>query len=339
MRLPRLPWLPTLIILAVSLPLSAYPLMGGALAATAEPPAPSGHIPMATLREATLDVPPWPADNVQGPSGLLRFHHGSVPVEPRTTPDGEPPYGESIVILSVTYGDVDHDGAQETIVELGCMIEGGSKQLVAYDRDSAGHIVSLGRVAATTGPIRDIRAASARVSGSGVVTALVGDYQRCCDDRTPQIWQTRGYALRHGRFEQVGGPVRMPVNPHVTELRVTAGDLTLGPATAGYRTGAVDVTVTHRRGAHPRRVTLWFYPPAGLERSGAGWPPVTGRTDSFGVTVAAPAAGGSVTHRFTFRRAATIPGGELSVEITTVPRMSQAVPWDSTATVPIRTVS
>ncbi|MFC3992560.1 hypothetical protein [Actinoplanes siamensis] len=304
-------------------------------ASVAPTPAPDGRIPLAALREATLDVPGWPADNVRGPSGPLRFHDGSVTIEPRETPDGQPPYAQSVTILSAAYGDVDRDGADETVVLLGALIEGGSKQLVAYDRDRAGHIVALGRVAATTGEVRDIRADSARVDAAGAVSALVGDYQRCCDDDTPQIWQTRSYALRDGRFEQVGGPTRMPLNPHVTQTRVTAGKLALGAATGGYRYGTVDVTLTHRRGAHPEKITLWFYPPDGLERTGAGWPAVTTRPDGFGVTVPAPPAGGSVTHTFGFRRPAALSGGELSLEITTAPPMGQALPWDSSAAAPV----
>ncbi|MFI1989022.1 hypothetical protein [Actinoplanes sp. NPDC020271] len=333
---PR-PWLTVLfaavLTLLAGLPLGILPLAR----ASFEPAAPpDGHIPLAALREAALDVPPWPADNVQGPSGPLHFHDGAVPVEPHTVPDGQPPYGDAVLILSVTYGDVDHDGADETLVLLGCMIEGGSKQLVAYDRDPAGHIVSLGPIVATTGQIRDIQSSGTKVAG-GVVTAIVGDYQRCCADRTPQIWQTRGYARRAGRFEQVSGERRMPLNPHVTEMRVTAGDLVLGPARGGYRTGSVDVTVRHVRGGHPAKVTILFYAPEGLERAGNKWPAVKAQAGSFSVTEAAPTAGGSVTYRFAFRRKAAVSGGELSIDLATVPWMSEAVPWSSAVTVPVRT--
>ncbi|WP_157441951.1 hypothetical protein [Actinoplanes awajinensis] len=316
--------LTTLVALAAVLPV--------AVPAHAAPPAPDGgRISLAALREATLDVPAWPADNVQGPSGPLRFHHGEVTVAPRTVPDGRPPYGQSIVILAVSYGDIDHDGTDETLVVLGCLIEGGSKQIVAYDRDADGRIVSRGQVTATTGEVRDISNTGVRVDGSGVVTARVADYQRCCADRTPQSWQTRGYALRDGRFAQVSGPTRMPLNPRVTETRLTAGEVILGRPVGGFRSGGVDVTVTHHRGAHPERVTLTFYPPEGLERSGR-WPRVTGGTDSFSVTVAAPAAGGSVTHRFTFRLPVGVSAGELPIALDTVPQLSPAIPWQGSAT-------
>ncbi|GLY03921.1 MULTISPECIES: hypothetical protein [Actinoplanes] len=296
-----------------------------------------GRITPAVLREAVLDVPAWPADNLQCASGRLQFHDGQVRAETRTTPDGEPPHGDTVLILSSTYGDVDRDGAAETVVTMGCLIEGGSKQIVAYDRDSTGRIVALGRIAATTGEVRDIRDESAKVGDTGVVTARVADYQRCCADRTPQTWQTRGYALRDGKFTQVSGPTRMPLNPRVTDLRLTTGDLTLGAATGGYRQGTVAVTVEHRRGAHPGQLTLTFSPPDGLQRAGTDWPTTTpGPDGSFTVTVAAPAAGGSITHRFTFRRPAGTVGGELPIDLATVPRLSQAVPWTSTAIAGIR---
>jgi hypothetical protein len=321
------------ISLAAALPLAMSPPEADAASVTAPP---DGRISLAALREATLDVPAWPADNVQGPSGRLRFHQGEVPVEPRTVTDGQPPFGDSVMIQSVTYGDVDHDGADETIVVLGCLIEGGSKQIVAYDRDATGAIVSLGQVTATTGAVRDIRDTRVRVTGAGEVTAPVADYQRCCADRTPQIWQTRGYALRAGRFEQVSGPKRMPVNPRVTSTQVSTGALTLGRAKNGFRYGSVQVTVTHHSGARPKQVTLTFYPPAGLQRSGDDWPRVRNTPDSFSVTVPAPAAGDSVTRRFTFRRPAATTGGELPIDLATVPEMSPAIPWSTTVTAPIR---
>lgn len=332
---PR-PWLAvlfaTVATMTVALPLGIVPLARAAL----DVAPPDGHIPLAALREATLSVPEWPADNMRGPSGMLTFHDGVVSVTPQTVEDGQPPFADSVLILSVSYGDVDHDGADETIALLGAMIEGGSKQLVAYDRDRAGNIVSLGRIVATTGEIRDIRSSSARVDKAGIVTAAVADYQRCCADTTPQIWQTRGYALRDGKFEQVSGPQRMPVNPHVTEMRVTAGTLELGAPRRGYRYGTLDVTVSHRRGAHPDKVTVWFYTDSGLERAGTKWPAVKKQGDSFGATIAAPAAGGSVTHAFAFRRKVAVTGGELSIELTTTPTMGQALPWSGAVTVPIR---
>jgi hypothetical protein len=305
-------------------------------AAHAGKPPPDGRITLAELRQATLDVPRWPADGLRCPSGRLRFRDGAAAVKPRTVPDGRPPYGESLTILSAVHGDVDRDGTDETVAALGCLIEGGSKQVVVYGRGPGGDIVSRGRVTATTGAVRDIRDTSVRVSRAGVVTARLADYQRCCDDQTPQKWQTRGYALRAGGFTQVSGPTRMPFNPRVTATRLSVGDLALGPRSGGYRHGSVTVTLTHRWGARPEHVTLMFSPPDGLRRSGTRWPSVTTEADSFSVRVAAPRPGRSVSYRFAFRQRAGVPVGELPVELVTAPRINQAIPWYGYATADIR---
>jgi hypothetical protein len=320
-----------LAVLAACLPSAVV-----APAARAAQPPPDGRITLAALGSATLDVPRWPADGVRCPSGRVRFRDGEAAVTPKAVPDGRPPFGQSLLILSAAYGDIDRDGDHETVAVLGCLIEGGSKQIVAYDRGPDGGIVSRGRVAATTGQVRDILDTSVRVDTAGVVTARLADYQRCCDDRTPQKWQTRGYALRAGRFTQVSGPTRMPFNPKVTATRLTTGDLVLGPPTGGHRYGSVSVTITHRWGARPGEVTLLFHPPGGLRRSGDRWPPVTTEPDSFSVRVTAPEPGRSVTYRFAFRQAAGASGGELPVELVTVPQTNQAIPWDGYATARIR---
>jgi len=41
---------------------------------------PNGRITLASLKNATLDIPAWPADDVQGPHGRLTFHDGIVTV-------------------------------------------------------------------------------------------------------------------------------------------------------------------------------------------------------------------------------------------------------------------
>ena len=306
--------------------------------------APDGRIALETLGNSTLTIPAWPADNVRGPSGSLRFRGGAFPIPQSPSPDAhQPPTGIELVILAVTYGDLDRDGADETVAEIGCMIEGGSQQLVAFDRTASGRIVTMGTVVATTGEIREIRTGSARIGDDGVVTARLGDYQACCGDETPRTWQDRGYRWYGGRFHQVSGPTRMNANPHVTETSVATGELVLGPAVDGYRYGTLTVTVQHQWGTTPRQLAIEFFPGTGLERDGAAWPSVStpqGGT-GFAVTVAAPPARSSATYTFAFRRPATISGGTLDVEAagtsTTGSRLSEANPWNNGATVTIHT--
>lgn len=360
----RIALIAALSVLAVLLPLATYLVMRGekgeprpaapvpgppspGVSTPGSPPAssparraPDGHLPLATLKEATLTIPPWPADNFRGPSGRLRFHDGQVEIA--GSGQETPPTGMQIVILSVSYGDVDRDGRDETLAEIGCLIENGSKQVVAFDRDTTGRIITLGTVVATTGEIREIETGSTRVGSDGVVTVRVGDYQVCCDDRTPQTWQRRGYHWRHGRFAQCSGPTRMGANPAVTETTVSAGELILGPVVDGYRYGTLPVTVRHRWGARPATVRITFLlAPGGLERAGTAWPPVTAEDSGFSVDVPAPAARSAALRTFAFRRAATGSGRTLDVGITGLSRsgnrLSEAVVWNNGVTATIRT--
>lgn len=297
------------------------PSMGPSTSASVEPsasapaptPAPDGRIPLDRLRNATFVVPQWPTDNLTGTSGRLAFHEGQMTVPPDDRFDFE----RHIIIGAAIYGDVDRDGASETIVDLMCVVQGGSQQLVALDRDTAGNIVTLGTVVATTGEVRVIDSSSMWVTGEGVVRARVGDFQRCCGDETPQQWQVRGYGWNGRQFRQVSGPTAIPLNPSVTETTVSAGDLVLGPAVNGVRHGVLTVTVRHVRGTRPHHLVLYLSVPAGVERDGSAWPPV--RTNDpmapIAVDVAAPPSGGSVSYPFAFRRPATATGGDLVIEV------------------------
>jgi hypothetical protein len=197
------------------------------------------------------------------------------------------------------------------------VVQGGSTQLVALDRDASGNIVTMGPVVATTGELRVIDSTSVRVTGEGAVEARVGDYQRCCGDDTPQTWQVRGYRWNGHQFRQVEGPAAFPLNPSVTETTASAGDLVLGPAVDGFRHGMLTVTVRHVRGTRPHRLLLYLTPPAGVERDGSAWPPIQtdGPAAPIVVDVASPASGGSESYTFAFRRPATSTGGELTIEV------------------------
>jgi hypothetical protein len=238
--------------------------------ATGEP-VPDGRIPLAELKNATLDIPAWPADNLTGVHGRLTFVNGDV----LSPPDATFPFERHIIIFNVMYGDVDRDGAQETVAVIGCVVQGGSEQLVAFDRDRDGNLVTLGTVVATTGDVRTIDSTTVRVRNDSTIAVKVGDYQRCCGDETPMLWQTREYRWNGDRFRQVSGPTSFPVNPSVTETGATVGELVFGPATDGTRHGTLTVTVTYLRGARPDHLWLEFNVPADVQRDGSAWPPTT----------------------------------------------------------------
>jgi hypothetical protein len=289
------------------------------------------------LRNGTFVVPPWPADNLTGSSGRLTFHKGQIVVPA----DERFPFERTIYIGGVVYGDVDHDGASETIVELDCAVQGGSQQLVALDRDTAGNIVTMGTVVATTGEIRVIDSTSCRVTSEGVVEARLGDFQRCCGDETPQTWQVRGYGWNGRQFHQVSGPAAFPLNPAVTDTSASAGDLVFGPAVDGIRHGTLTVTVRHVRGTRPHHLVLTFWTAPGIERDGTAWPPARVDGPMIAVDLPTPAAGASASYTFAFRRPVTASGGEFTLQVNGANSagtiLSESNGWDMPVRVTVRT--
>lgn len=266
---------------------------------TATVPAPDGRIAADTLKNATLEIPAWPADNLTGPSGRIKFTDGEA-ILPPSSASAAP---ARLAIYDLVYGDVDRDGAQETVAMIFCGYQGGSAQLVVFDRTVSGSIVTMGRVVATTGEIRTLQ--PLRVLADGTVEVKVSDYQRCCGDETPQLFQTRGYRWNGSAFVQSTGPAKFPVNQAVTETAVASSELVLGPAANGVRRGVVTVRVSYTRGAAPATIRLTFYGMKGLQRDGTAWPPVRGDTpDSFSVDIAAPALGRTTSYTFAFSAAA-----------------------------------
>jgi hypothetical protein len=307
--------------------------------ATAGEQAPDGRIPLAELKNATVEIPPWPADNLTGVSGRLTFVDGQV----LSPPDAAFPFERHIVIFDTTYGDVDRDGAQETLALIGCWVQGGSDQLVAFDRDRDGHIVTLATAVATTGDVRAIDSTTVRVLGDSTVTVKVGDFQRCCGNETPVLWQTRGYRWNGLAFRQVTGPAAFPVNPSVTETGMTAGDLVFGPAIGGWRYGALTVTVSYLRGARPDHLWLEFYVPADIQRDGSAWPPVKDNEyGGFYAQLPTPATGTSARYTFAFKRPASGTGGEFHLNVTGMTardvRLSESNPYNNGPVVIMRIV-
>jgi hypothetical protein len=317
---------------------SASGLPSGQPSAPAGAPAPDGRISPDVLRNATIDVPAWPTDNLTGLSGRIAFRNGQVLVPA----DGTFPFERHMIIGAVTYGDLDHDGATETVAQISAVIQGGGVQLVALDRDRAGHIVTIGTVVAATGAIRDIDGAATRVTGGGVVEARVSDFQRCCGDETPQNWQKRGYSWDDSRFRQTTGPVSFPPNPSVTETGFDAGDLVFGPAVDGVRHGTLTVTVRHVRGTRPHHLVLLFEPAAGIQRDGSAWPPVQAEPNGhLSVELPTPATGASATYTFAFRRAVSATDNEFGLDLRGATAgdvlLSESNPWDGQHRVTVRT--
>jgi hypothetical protein len=106
---------------------------------TGTPSAPRGGISSAVLRNATLDIPAWPKGFDDGcPTGPVKFVDGQA--APLLALQGEP--------VDV---DVDHDGVRETIQLISCSPQGSDYQVLAFDQDAGGRIVTRGKVVASAG--------------------------------------------------------------------------------------------------------------------------------------------------------------------------------------------
>lgn len=291
------------------------------------------------LKNATLDVPTWPADNLPGLFGPVKFTNGELIVPASPTFDTPRRMG----IEQIVYGDVDRDGAQETIAAIYVRVESTSKQLVAFDRDRAGRIVTLGSVVSTTGPVRVIDETNFRIQPNGVVNARVGDYEGCCGDETPVQWQWRSYAWDGQRFSQVGGPATFPVNPAVTETGVAADELVLGPAVDGVRHGTLTVAVSYLYGAVPDHLTIEFFldPPNNVKPDLAAWPATyPGKHGGLAVDVPTPAKGVGKSYTFAFSRSAGDPDATfwllVSGDNAKNKLLSESSMFNSAATVSVR---
>ncbi|MFG1660502.1 hypothetical protein ACGFIY_28590 [Micromonospora chersina] len=202
--------------------------------ASTTPAAPDGRITRSQLLAARIDLPTWPS------------YVPKTCTTARVRLDSEA--GSRPVLLGEPgYGDLDGDGAVETVALVGCRAgEALVKQVVAFDRNAAGRITTIGQIVGTYDELGDITEFSVR--DDGTIRVRVADIQPCCStpEWSPQR-QWRTYAWSGERFTQTAGPTRFGVDPRLTDLALTAGDLVVGPPdTKGNRTATVTVTVVNK---------------------------------------------------------------------------------------------
>ncbi|MEU8155247.1 hypothetical protein AB0B94_16420 [Micromonospora sp. NPDC048986] len=203
---------------------------------TTSPAAPDGRISRAQLLAARVDLPAWPAHAPQD----------CVASDVRLRPPGSRQRGPALADVDLGYTDLDGDGATETVALVTCRLgEASAKQLVAFDRDGHGRIVTMARVVGTAEGLDDIT--DAAVTEDGRVRAQVADIQPCCS--TPSYWaqnQWRTYRWHDGRFTQSDGPRSFGKDPRLTDLVLSGGDLVLGPAgTDGKRPGILSLSLSN----------------------------------------------------------------------------------------------
>ncbi|GHJ11790.1 hypothetical protein TPA0907_61570 [Micromonospora humidisoli] len=222
---------------------------------TATPP--DGRISRGELLATPVTLPTWPTGAACPTAGV------------RLTADGQE--GRN-ALLALAHGDVDGDGAQETVVLVQCVFgTHGWQQVVAFDRGTAGRIVTVGRVVVSARE-RPQWLIGVQVRGDGVVRVQVGDIYPgggWAGEWSQRQW--RGYRWDGGSFRQVSGPTGFPTNPHEVNLVVTATELVLGVAPDGSRTGSTTVRVRNTGTAPARSVALRFDLPAALRPDGDGW--------------------------------------------------------------------
>jgi hypothetical protein len=212
---------------------------------------PDGRISRAVLNQATLVIPAWPKGfDADCPTGTVKFT------------DGKAGRGIQALLGDPVYVDVDHDGAQETVVLVSCSPQGSDYQVVALDRDATGKVVTVGKVVGSAGSTgkegSDIMTIWAIEAGdNGQVRVDVGEYRPCCSAAQASQHQWRTYGWNGDRFTQTGGPTAFGPNPNVTDLSITADRLTMTRQGDGSWAGTLRVSIHNAAGfATPGR--LWF---------------------------------------------------------------------------------
>lgn len=209
-----------------------------------------GRITKADLLQATVDLPAWRDDAPCEHSGARLTDAGRR--------DGDN------WLTTVVSGDVNADGDQEAITIIRCVyLQTGQSQVVVFDRDGTGAIVTLGRVVATDriievfSPAKIGWIAAVEPGPDGRVRVQVGDVEPCCgwpSQQTQRQWRT--YALRGNAFQQTGGPSVFGANKYFVDLRVTVDAVVFERGTSGAWSGTIIVKVRNKGPYRPENASL-----------------------------------------------------------------------------------
>ncbi|MEU8088549.1 hypothetical protein AB0B57_33650 [Micromonospora sp. NPDC049101] len=221
------------------------------------PGVPDGRFSRSQLLGASVTLPAWRAGRGCPTSGVRI--------------SGENREGVNWLV-ALDHGDVDGDGAVETVALVQCALgTGGPMQVVAFDRDEAGKVVTLGRVVATTID-KPQWLFALDVVDDGTVRVQVGDIAP--GGGWNAKWsqrQWRGYRWKDGAFTQVSGPTSFGPNPNLADVSVTTGDLVLRVADDGSRTGTATVRIRNRGTGPVANLALRLGVPAVVRADVDGW--------------------------------------------------------------------
>ncbi|MGN9802229.1 hypothetical protein [Micromonospora sp. L32] len=236
---------------------SGSPTPSSATTSTSPTGAPDGRISRAQLLAGPVTLPTWHVD-AGCPNGRVRL-------------TGEAGW-ETNTLLALDTGDIDGDGAAETVALVQCVRgTGGPQQVVAFDRDGSGRIVTVGRVAASRLE-RPQWLIALDVRDDGVVRVQVGDIAP--GGGWPGDWsqrQWRGYRWDGRSFGQVSGPTAFGPNPYSANLAISVAELRLTEADDGSRVGWIEARIRHLGGREVAAVQLRLDLPAQLEPDVDGW--------------------------------------------------------------------
>nr|WTA67220.1 hypothetical protein OHB51_33085 [Micromonospora sp. NBC_00855] len=233
--------------------------------ASPSPAAPDGRIERAELLAATVDLPSWD-DLPDRPDGK-QCHSRGIRLS------GDPVGDDANLLVELAYGDVDRDGATETVVLVRCLFgTRGPAQVVAFDRDAAGRVVTLGRVAATADPTPEWLIGLQVRAADGVIRVAMAD-------RAPGVgWpleqsqrQWRGYRWDGERFRQVEGPTSFGPNPYAADVSVNSSNLALSREPGDSFAGTIQVRVRNASAGEVPNAVLSFGLPWQLRPFGDGW--------------------------------------------------------------------
>jgi hypothetical protein len=202
----------------------------------------SGVISLSQLTAAPVGVPVWlwsGSENATCSSGRIRLQ-----------PTGDVT-GSRVGVVDLISTNLDDDAAPETAALLRCGY--GAEQVVAFDRDDAGTIITLGQVTATTPNTRAILDVAPRAKGG--LTATVADTRASDDQRR----QERSYAWRDGRYVQVGGPASFPEPSRPVDLGLTVGTPVAATVSGSCEGVLRDISVTFTVTNHSKQTSGRFY--------------------------------------------------------------------------------
>ncbi|NBE83533.1 hypothetical protein [Micromonospora rubida] len=221
---------------ATASPSAAGPTSGSPTPSPSASRSPGRAISLGELTSAVVGVPEWAWS---GP-GQVTCSGGRIRLQPSGSVDGA-----RVGVVALVQADLDDDPAPETAALLRCGY--GAEQVVAYDRDDDGQIITLGRVVGTSAAMPSIVEVSRRSRGG--ITATVADTRAADDQRR----QSRSYDWVGSRFTQVDGPTGFPPRVYPADLGLTVATPVPGPVTGKcegqYRKVSVAFTVKNH-GTH-----------------------------------------------------------------------------------------